>query len=210
MKTRSAQTTQTAAQALTRLLILPRWGGRADSDWYASLARGARKTNRFQEVRFVGIPNPDLPIISECTAALRTALGSDQARADTIVVAHSVGAQVVLRTLADDDAGHLRGVLAVAGWFTVDDLRPTSRPWAQPIPNLAGAVAACGQLVNLVSDNEPMIRDWWANAWEWAEAGAHVKIVAGGGHFMQPEQPEVLEALLKMLDGNVDSQALPN
>lgn len=186
---------------MTRLLVLPRWGGRPDSDWYAPLLGAAEASGLFSEVLFVAHPNPDLPVIGECTAAFEAALGDDPLRrADTVVVAHSVGAQVVLRALAAEaDPAPLRGVLAVAGWFRVDDIRETSAPWVEPIPRLGTAVAACGRLVNLVSDNEPMIRDWWGNAWAWMEAGAHVKVVPGAGHFMDPDAAAVAQELLAII-----------
>ncbi len=185
---------------MTRLIVLPRWGGHPDSDWYPWIRREAEATGLFDEVTPWSLPDPDLPVIADCVQAFLAKLGSDPVqRADTMVVAHSVGAQVVLRALAAElDPYPLRGVVAVAGWFRVDDIRETSAPWAEPIHHLGGAVVACGRLVNLVSDNEPMIRDWWANAWAWMEAGAHVKVVPGRGHFMEADEPAVWDALLAM------------
>lgn len=186
-----------------RLLIIPRWAGRHESDFYPWLLSRLRAEHAglFSEVRVLDLPVPDLPDVVVWPAAIGAAMGSGREQlASTFILAHSVGCQALLRSLAKQPEGtRMGGVLCVAGWWQIDRPWDSIRPWLTPIPQLARVRAALGKLTVLLSDNDPFTADHVSNGKVWEEQlGADVKMVPGGKHFNAPEEPAVLAALLAL------------
>jgi hypothetical protein len=182
-----------------RLVIVPRWSGRASSDFYPWLREQlAAPGSPFAEVVVPELPDPDAPRIDTWPPAILTALGTDPALlARTVVLAHSVGCQATLHALAAlPDGVHIAGMLAVAGWWQVDRPWPAIIPWQSELPDLTRARAAIGSLLVLLSDDDPFTSDHAGNAALWRERlGARVQLVPGGKHFNVPTSPPVLAAL---------------
>jgi predicted alpha/beta hydrolase family esterase len=183
-----------------RLLIVPRWSGRADSDFYPWLREqlAALPDAPFAEVVVPELPDPDAPRIDTWPPAILAALGTDPALlARTVVLAHSVGCQATLHALAAlPDGVRIAGMLAVAGWWHVDRPWPAIVPWQSQLPDLARVRAALGSLLVLLSDDDPFTSDHAGNAALWQERlGARVQRVPGGKHFNTPTSPVVLAAL---------------
>jgi hypothetical protein len=189
-----------------RLLIIPRWAGGPESDFYPWLGRvlADRAPPPFEEVRALRMPDPGAPVIDAWVSVVREALGDDpDLAAETVLLGHSVGCQAVLRALAGLPAGrHVAGALLVAGWFWVDKPWETLRPWMDTPVDLAAVRAACPRTVVLLSDDDPFTADAAANGRAWEERlGAEVRLVPGAKHFNAAEEPAVLEALLERLTG---------
>lgn len=194
-----------------RLLIVPRWAGRPESDYYPWLLSclNADHPGLFAEARALDMPRPELPDLETWPAAITQALGSDKdLLADTYILAHSVGCQALLRSLARLPEGtQVGGVLCVAGWWDIDHPWDSIVPWLAPIPHLERARDAMRQLVVLLSDNDPFTANWFANRQLWEQQlGADVRIAAGGKHFNAAQEPAVL-ALLLALTGSVNPAA---
>lgn len=186
-----------------RLLIVPRWAGRPESDFYPWLLStlATEHPGRFGEARALALPRPELPEVAVWPAAIRAALGSDpEVLAHTYILAHSVGCQAVIRALSELPAGvAVAGVLAVAGWWELDKPWDSIRPWLEPVPQLARAGAAARRWLLLSSDNDPFTSDWERNQRLWAERlGAQCRLGCGGRHFNAAAEPEVLAALLAL------------
>jgi hypothetical protein len=183
---------------MRRLRIVPRWGGNPESDFYPWLARALaeRSPAAFSDVRALAMPNPSLPTIDGWVGRLSTELDSATAP-ETVLLAHSVGCQALLRYLASlPDGVKYRGALLVAGWLWIDKPWDSIRPWLETSPDLARARAAVGEIVVLLSDNDPFTADFEANKRAWEErARARVVVVPGAKHFNAPEEPAVLDIL---------------
>lgn len=186
-----------------RLLVVPRWAGTPRSDYYPWLvaALRANPANPFADIVVADLPDPQTPRLATWPPAIAELLGDDPAAlADTVVLGHSVGCQALLHALAGLPAGtRVAGMLAVAGWWRVDEPWPTILPWQEQIPDLARVRSAVPALTVLLSDNDPFTRDHAANAALWHERlGARVTLVPDARHFNAAEEPAVLAALLDL------------
>lgn len=188
----------------TRLLIVPRWGGRPESDFYPWLCAElrARHAGLFDEVTALALPRPELPEITTWPAAIEQALGKGaEALASTYVLTHSVGCQALLRALAGLPAGQaIAGALFVAGWWEIDRPWDSIRPWLEAPPTLERSYGALRRSSVLLSDNDPFTADYQKNRSLWeARLTAEVTVVPSRKHFNDREEPAVLAALLELL-----------
>lgn len=183
-----------------RLVIVPRWAGRPGSDFYPWLGEqlAADPGQPYAPPLALDLPEPGHPRIDSWPPAIAAALGRDPAvLANTVVLAHSVGCQATLHALATlPDGARISALLAVAGWWQVDEPWPTIVPWQTQLPDLARARAAVSRVVVLLSDDDPFTRDHANNAALWRERlAAEIVVVPGARHFNASEAPAVLAAL---------------
>lgn len=190
-----------AAMSL-RLVVVPRWAGTPRSDYYPWLAAqlAAAPDSPFESVIVADLPDPGRPRLDTWPPAIAGLLGDDQAvLEDTFVLGHSVGCQALLHALASLPAGaRVAGMLAVAGWWRVDEPWPAIRPWQDQLPDLERVRAALPALTVLLSDDDPFIRDYAMNGTLWRERlDAQIELIPGGRHFNGAEEPAVLATLLR-------------
>ena len=183
-----------------RLVIAPRWSGTARSDFYPWLGEqlAADPDRRFAPVDALDLPEPGHPRHATWPPAIAAALGRDPAQlAATVLLAHSVGCQAALHALAAlPDGARVSALLAVAGWWQVDEPWPTIVPWQTQLPDLERVRASVGRILVLLSDDDPFTRDHAGNASLWRERlGADVVLVPGARHFNAAHEPAVLAAL---------------
>lgn len=185
----------------SRLVIIPRWGGGPDSDWYPWLQHElkTRAPQHFDPILPASLPHPEDPRLENWVAGIGRLVGTDSSEIErTVFIGHSAGCRAILHYLATLPQGsQVQGVLSVAGWWTVD------RPWASLLPwintpvDLARARTASARFVTLISDNDRHTADWKTNRQWWQERlGAEVVIVPGANHFNDARQPAVLHALM--------------
>ena len=146
------------------------------------------------------LPEPTAPGIDETMAAVAKAVGDDPREiAQTILIGHSVGSRALLAYLSRHGAHRtFAGLISVAGWFTVDDLKsyPALAPWVNMDLNFAAIASAAGPINVHLSDNDPFTADWRANATEWlGKLGAAVHIAHGAGHYMTTSPGLVLDTI---------------
>jgi hypothetical protein len=180
------------------LIIVPRWAGRPDTDFYRWLEARLREAPRgFSSVRTLDMPNPAQPTIDAWVGALAQAVGPAPTPS-TLLMGHSVGCQAVLRYLATLPPGQsIDGVLLVAGWWEVDKPWESLLPWLETPKDLTRIRAAARRFVVLISDNDPFTSDPARNRQLWEERlGAEVVLAPGGRHFNNPQEPAVLDLLL--------------
>ena len=177
-----------------RIVLVPRWAGAAGDDFYPWVTEQLPGI----EVAIGALaPSPRSPAVADTTAALATVLGRDPARlATTIVVGHSVGGQAAMRTLAALAPGlRVRGLLYVAGWWSVD------RPWDALLPwqaefDWAALADRVGAVRVVISDDDPYTSDWQTTRQLFEQrVAATVTVVPGARHFNAPKQPQVLTEL---------------
>lgn len=195
----SPVTPTTAHRRIRRAILVPRFGGDATADWYATalppLAELGIKANVVSL-----LPAPTAPGIDETVAAIARAVGDDpQAIAQTILIGHSVGSRALLAYLSRHGANRsFAGLVSVAGWFTVDDAisYPALAPWLHMDLDYGSIISAAGPITVLLSDNDPFTADWRGNAADWlAKLGAAVHIAHGAGHYMTTSPGPVLDAV---------------
>ena len=130
-----------------RLIVIPRWSGWPESDWYPWLERTLRAEpeSLFDEIVIGDMPQPNLPIIEDWVGETLRLMGDDaEILAKTVMIGHSVGCQAILRSLARLSPGMaVHGSIFVAGWFDVDSPWPAIEPWVQPIDGMEQA--KCGR-----------------------------------------------------------------
>ena len=182
---------------VSRLVLVPRWSGDASSDYFPWLKRLA--TGLTVEVSPLR-PVPNTPEVEPTVAALLEVLGDDpELLSRTLVLAHSVGCQAAMRALARLGPGQaVRGLLCVAGWWTVDQPWDLIVPWMQPFDHDAVA-EHCSAVRVLVSDNDPYTRDWRETKRLFEErVGATVTVMPGAEHLNFSTLPLALTELQAM------------
>ncbi|HRG96785.1 MAG TPA: alpha/beta hydrolase [Polyangiaceae bacterium] len=178
---------------VNRIVLVPRWAGSGESDFYPWLREQVGVTVTAAPL----LPSPGAPEVEPTTEAVLRALGDDpEALAATVLMGHSVGVQAAMRALARlGDGRRVRGLLCVAGWWSVDAPWPALLPWQAPFA-FERARAAAGSTKVLLSDGDPYTTDAGATARLFEErVGAEVVVVPGAKHFNATPQPEVLAAL---------------
>lgn len=184
-----------------RVLIVPRWGGGPSDDWYPWLLEriAAGDVPGADRAEVLALPNPTAPEVERWSQGVAARLAEDPAR--TVVVGHSVGAQAALRALATlPDGVRVAGMLAVAGWRTVDQPWPTIVPWIETPIALVRVRQAATRIAVLLSDDDPFTRDHEATAGWFREAfGADITVAPGGRHFNGAAEPAVLDALAALV-----------
>lgn len=176
-----------------RIVLVPRWAGTGESDFTPWLREQVGVTVTTVPL----LPTPGAPEVGPTTDAVLLALGDDpEALAATVVMGHSVGAQAAMRALARLGVGRkVRGLLCVAGWWSVDAPWGALLPWQEPFAFERARAAAVSTKV-LLSDADPYTADAGATARLFEERlGAEVVLVPGAKHFNATPQPEVLAAL---------------
>lgn len=184
----------------TRLIIVPRWSGRSDSDWYPWLTAELTGQHGFAEIRALDLPTPGTPVIDAWVAGIDAALGADPEQlARTVLVGHSVGCRAALLWLARLRPGlQLAGTACIAGWWTVDRPWPTIEPWIAASLDADRVRAASPRIVTLLSTDDPFTADFESNRAAWQQRlGAEVELAPGGKHFNGAEEPAVRELLVR-------------
>lgn len=185
------------------VLLIPRWGGRPESDWYPWLVDALAEDEALGPVTVARMPAPDAPTHEAWVPAIARHAGDDpDVLARTVLVGHSVACLAVAHYLAALPAPrHVRGFLGVAAWWYVDAPWDSLRPWMARLPDVARARRACPRAAVLLSDNDPFTADAAENGRWWAEGlGAAVEVVPGAGHFNRRAAPRVRDALHRHFD----------
>lgn len=180
------------------LVVVPRWGGEASSDFYPWLrAELGDRVASFTVAPLV--PDPYAPRVAGTRASVAAAM--ERAGEPLVLLGHSVGCQAVLHALGAWQGARPTAALLVAGWWSVDEPWPSLLPWLSPPADLARVRSRCDRWQVLLSDDDPFTADHLANAVQWKRhLGAPVRVVNGARHFNRPEEPAVLEALLSAVE----------
>ncbi len=188
-----------------RLVIVPRWGGSESSDFYPWLCQQVTSREPHETdgltIEFVECVPRDAPEIESSLNALQSALSSD-----SIVLAHSVGVQAVLRTLARSPSIQRVRLVAVAPWFTVDRPWPSLLPWINTPFSGSDARGSLRSVNVLLSDNDPFTADFRATKQRFeVELDAEVTVCPGAKHFNARAEASVLDTLNTVLARAVTS-----
>jgi len=186
---------------LDRILLVPRWSGKRDSDFYPWFSATITERGWRGELEFISLRPPSAPEITPTIAAIRGRLSTPALASRTLLIGHSVGAQAAMRTLADLPPGvEVAAFLAIAGWWSIDDPWPTIQPWIDTPFDWARARAAARRRIVLLSTDDPFTADSAQTGRLFADRlAAEVQMKEGAGHFNAPEEPSILPAVLDLL-----------
>jgi predicted alpha/beta hydrolase family esterase len=183
-----------------RILLVPRWSGTGDSDFYPWLRREIADRHPGVTFEIAELQPPDAPDLERTVAGVAAALDASE-RSSTLLVGHSVGAQAAMRALARSSGRDtLHAFLGVAAWWTVDQPWPSILPWLET-PFDAGAVRELARHRRvLVSTDDPFTADHveTRRAFE-ARIGATADVIEGARHFNASSEPAVLRAIEELL-----------
>jgi len=147
----SPETPASAPRRIRKAVLVPRFGGDATADWYSTAVPQLAGLGIRTKVVSL-LPEPTAPGIDETVAAIAKAVaGNPHEIAQTILIGHSVGSRALLAYLSRHGAHRtFAGLVSVAGWFTVDDLRsyPAIASWVTMDLNFASIAAAADAVSN--------------------------------------------------------------
>ncbi len=189
-----------------RVIIIHRWGGNPESDWYPWLQKELEQ--RGIEVLVPRMPNTSKPDIKAWVSHLQKIVG--QLNSETHFVAHSIGCQTVMRflesTTAETKAGTKMGkIIFVAGWFKLGNLESKAieaiaKPWVKTPLDFRNIRSKMRSLTVFLSRDEPygFVEE---NAALFREKlGANVIIENNQGHYTAEEGIiTVLEVLRRLV-----------
>ncbi len=183
---------------MKRAIIVHRWSGSSESDWYPWLK--ASLEEKGYTVAVPTIPDSDTPTIDAWQTSLTAAVGALDD--ELVFVGHSIGCQAVLRYLASIASDtKIANVVLVAPWLRLAGLEgpeevAIAKPWLQT-PIAWDVVRAHAPNATLIfSDNDEYVpsinHDLFAAQWPEAK----VVMLHNMGHITDvTELPEALAAI---------------
>jgi predicted alpha/beta hydrolase family esterase len=182
-----------------RVILVHRWDGSPDADWYPWLKEELEEQG--VGVVIPEMPDPERPEITSWVSFLQKQ--KFKIDKDTYFIGHSVGCQTILRYLAALPAAHIGGCLFVGGWFTLNletnEEREIAGPW-MTTPLDFDKVKKMGPIVALFSDDDPFVPLENKKTFE-QKLGARTIVEHQQGHFNDSTAPAVLRELQKLLKG---------
>ncbi len=184
-------------------VLVPRWGGKASSDWYPWFEE------QIPEVCIMPAVPKDAPP-EAWQQAVTNALPTDPEQfSETVVVTHSLGMHGLVMALNAAPSGpSLRGALLVAAWWDVDRAfwDRIEEPWSAIEPYLdysfdqRAVQRRLGRAVALISDDDPIVSSPVDRTKHLLESrlGCEVRICPGRKHFNQPQEPDVVTVLREL------------
>ncbi len=187
------------------VVIVHRWGGDSECDWIPWLK--AELQTRGVAVTTPDMPNTNAPKIEEWVPFLGIAAAN--ADENTYFVGHSIGCQTVVRYLEGLPEGKkVGGAVLVAGYKDILDQLSTAAekeimmPWKEAPIDWDRAKSHAGQIVCIISDNDPYVPVNEAQKFGIA-LGAKIVMDNGRGHFSDDDDvtqlPGLLQELLSMM-----------
>jgi predicted alpha/beta hydrolase family esterase len=191
-----------------RAFIIHGYLGYPEEAWMPWLKRELEK--RDFVVALPAMPHPDRPTIPEWVGFIADLVGEPDK--ETVIVAHSLGCQAVIRYLETlGEAGKSVGkTVLVAGRYpsgmpladAVARVGPDSvlLPWLTVSVDPVMSGKAAGKTIVILSDNDPYIPFEEARASFESSLGATILVERGKGHFNEDDRvnelPSLLEAVL--------------
>ena len=184
---------------MKRVIIVHRWDGNPEADWYQWLKEELERMN--VKVEILAMPHPERPEIRSWTDAIKKQVKNPDK--ETYFIGHSVGCQAILRYLQTlPENTRIGGCLLVAGWLKLNELeteeeREIAGPWFKDDINF-NKIKKMGQITALFSDDDPFVplnnKDMFEN-----ELDADVIVEKKMGHYNHYTAPTILKQMIKML-----------
>jgi hypothetical protein len=141
---------------MKKVFIIHQWGGSSKDDFVPWLTKELRE--RGWNVEVPDMPETDEPVIANWLGRLGDV--ANDADKETYFIAHSIGAQTVLRFL-EERGRPVGGAIFIAGWLTVSGLDEEgwaiARPWLDTPIDLEKVKSVLPKSVAIFSDNDPYV-----------------------------------------------------
>lgn len=185
-----------------RVFVIHGWTGTPERDWLPWL-KGKLEEHDL-EVTAPAMPNTDTPVIEKWVKRLQETVGG--ANKDTYFVGHSLGCQAILRYL-EKLPGNVKvgGVVFVAGFFTLSNLKPEeepiAKPWVEGAIDCSKVKLHTNRFIAIFSDDDPYVPLKNIKMFE-DKLGTKVVIEHNKKHLSEDggilELPSALEAVLEL------------
>lgn len=198
---------------MKKVIIVHRWEGNSQSDWYTWLKTELEKLGC--QVLVPDMPDTDTPVIEKWVGKLAQVVGVPDK--NTYFVGHSIGCQTILRYLDSYRFGPLETVgsaVFVAGWFNLDNLendevKEVARPWIETPINSVKIQTVLPESTLFISENDPY-NCLEENKRRFAEIMTKGILVPFAGHFTSEDGyktiPSVLDELNILIADNLKRQ----
>jgi len=142
---------------IVRVIIIHRWDGRPNSDWYPWLKKELEKQGHSVEVP--AMPDTAEPKINAWVTHLKKIVGNS--KEEVFFIGHSIGCQTIMRFLAEAGSNvKVAGIIFVAGWLKLenledDDVKALAKPWLETPTDFAKIKLKTDNITVFLSSNDP-------------------------------------------------------
>lgn len=190
---------------MKKIILVHRWGGNSESDWYQSVKKELETYNF--EVIIPEMPNTEMPIIEDWVNYLSKMA---KLHKSNIFIGHSIGCQTILRFLEKENIQESR-LFFIAPWFNLENLedeetRAIANPWISYPINFAKVKENIRYLESFFSSNEPYrcVKENLTILKEKLES--KVSTLTNQGHFTEEDGkrnfPELVDAIKRNMVEN--------
>ncbi|MEK6792630.1 MAG: alpha/beta hydrolase [Nanoarchaeota archaeon] len=144
---------------MKKAIIIHRWDGKPDSDWYQSVSESL-KEKEFQ-VEVPEMPNTAEPEIIAWINKLKEIV--PKPNIETYFIGHSIGCQTILRYLESlKGAVQVGKIVLVAPFFTLQNIEDREserivKPWLETRIDFEKVKIHLSTLTTIFSDNDPFV-----------------------------------------------------
>ncbi|OIO80477.1 hypothetical protein AUJ84_03375 [Candidatus Pacearchaeota archaeon CG1_02_32_132] len=179
---------------MKKVILIHRWSGNPDSDWYPWLKE--KLESKGFSVEIPEMPDTDNPQIKSWVGNLKKICPNPE---NVYLIGHSVGCQTILRYLEKID-GKPKKVIFVAPWINLTNLetkeeQKIAEPWLKTSIDF-DKIKGRTEFTCILSDDDPYVPLLHKNIFK-KKLGAKVIILHDKGHFTEEdnvtELPEILE-----------------
>lgn len=188
-----------------RVFIVHGWAAGPDREWFPWLTSELAPMD--VDVIIPAMPDSLHPQIDAWVGHLRKTVGT--LRDTDIFVGHSIGCQTIMRYLEHERGASIKGLIFVAGWFTLRNLENEeeeiiARPWVTTPIDLGAVKCATGSITAIFSDTDPYVEFEENKKIFESQLGAHILVEHDKGHFSEDnsiyELPIVRDQIFSLLN----------
>ena len=185
-----------------KAIIVHRWDGTPQSDWYPWLKKELEKTK--WKVIIPRMPNTSEPEIKAWVNHLQKI--AENSKEEILFVGHSIGCQTILRYLAVASSKlKVRGIVLVAPWLTLQNLedkeaKAIAEPWIKTPIDFGKVKEKTKNIIVILSDNDQYV-DYKKHKRLFAQKlNARIIVEKGKGHFTAEDGVVKMPVVLKELE----------
>jgi predicted alpha/beta hydrolase family esterase len=188
---------------MTKVVLVHRWGGSPESDWYPWLKSEIEK--RGAKMIIPQMPNPDYPQIEPWVSTLQKTI--PHLDEHTYLVGHSIGCQTILRYLERvHETEEVGGVVLVAPWtklkpesYEKPEEKAIAKPWLETPIDWKKIFCHDHNTTCIFSEDDPYVyieeAEFFRN-----KLNADIILEKDMGHFTIYDQMTTFPQLLHVLD----------
>lgn len=184
-----------------RVILVHRWDGNPESDWYPWLKKELGK--RSLKLEIPEMPETSVPKIDSWVSHLEKTVG--KSREEIIFIGHSVGCQAILRFLEKTrEKLKIKSIIFVAGFFALQNLeddgaKEIAMPWLTTPIDFSKVKAKVSDISVFLSTNDPFVSLKENSGLFRKNLGAKILIQKNMGHFTSDDNVAEFPEILKLI-----------